>query len=95
MAKKKVNPNRVPASYADLDKAKKKARDEAIEYVWAIFMTVMRDKEGYGKGRLNRLWGHVNDLSDSISAGYVSINDLKQTILEEAGIRLTSTKGRK
>ena len=86
--KKKVNPNRRPATVADVEKAKKKAQSQAINIAWAIFFTVMRDKEGWGVKRLRRLWDEVNDLSDSISGGYVSVSDLMETLEAEAGIVL-------
>ena len=88
MAKKKVNPRKRPATQADILKAKKEAQNTAINYAWAIFFTVMVDKEGYGKKRLNRIWEEVNDLSDSVAQGYVSINDLLQVLEEEKGIVL-------
>lgn len=88
MAKRKVNPRKRPATQADIIKAKKEAQNKAIDYAWAIFFTVMIDKEGYGKKRLNRIWKEVCDLSDSITKGYVSVNDLMQVLDEEMGIVL-------
>ena len=88
MGKKKVNPNRIPVSKADVDKAKRDVQLKAISYVWAIFFTVMVDKEGYGKKRLKRIWNAVTDLSDSISKGYVKVEDLLRTLEEEKGIYL-------
>jgi hypothetical protein len=85
---KKINPRRRPATQADINKAKKDAQIKAINYTWAIFFTVMRDKEGYGRKRLKRLWREVSDLSDSIAKGYVSVNDLMRTLDEEMGIVL-------
>jgi hypothetical protein len=86
--KKKVNPNRIPATKADVEKAKKQAVDEAVSFAWAVFFTVMRDKEGYGtKVRLPRLWARVRDLIDSITKGYVSVADLKEE-LKKQGIIL-------
>lgn len=87
MQKKKVNPRRRPATLADVQRAKKEAQDFAITATWAIFYTVMRDKEGYGYKRLRRVWDEVNYLSDSIAKGYVNIKDLIGE-LEEGGIRL-------
>lgn len=86
--KKKVNPHRRPATAADVEKAKKKAQNQAINITWAIFFTVMRDKEGWGAKRLRRLWDEVNELSDSISQGYITVDDLMKTLDEEAGIVL-------
>lgn len=88
MAKKKINPRHRPVSQADINKAKREAQLTAINYAWAIFFTVMVDKEGYGKKRLKRIWDEVSELSDSISKGYVSINDLMRTLEEEMNIVL-------
>ena len=88
MAKKKINPRKRPATQADILKAKKDAQSKAIDTAWAIFFTVMVDKEGYGKKRLNRIWKGVCDLSDSIAKGYVNVDDLMKVLDEEMGIVL-------
>ena len=88
MKKKKKNPCRIPVSQADINKAKKETQTMAVNYVLAIFFTVMRDKEGYDNKQLSKLWKEVNDLSDSVAKGYVSIEDLINTLEEEAGIRI-------
>lgn len=85
---KKLNPRHRPVTQADVIKAKKEAQSTAINYAWAIFFTVMRDKERYGKKRLRRVWNAVNELSDSISKGYINVNDLIHTLKTEAGIVL-------
>ena len=46
----------------------------------------MRDKHGWEIEQLGRLWNEVNDLSDSISRGFVSVADLTKALEEEAGI---------
>ena len=86
--KKKVNPRRRPATQADVRKAKKEAQTLAIDACWAILLSVMRDKEGYGQKRLRRLWDEVNYLSESVSSGRVNIRDLAETLRDEAGITL-------
>lgn len=93
MSKKKTNPNRIPATMADVNKAKAKAQEEAVNIATEIFFTVMRDKEGWGVKRLQRLWDEVNELSDSLSRGYVSVKDLLWVLDEEAGIVIE--RGRK
>lgn len=85
MSGKRVNPRRRPATLADVEKAKKQAQSEAVKYAWAIMFSVMRDKEGWGVVRLKRLWDEVEDLSDSIGKGYVSVQDLLETLEEEIG----------
>ena len=83
--KKKVNPRRKPATQADVEKAKQQAQTHAINMVWAVFFTALRDKEGFGYTRLRRVWDEVNYLADSVSKGYVSIADLEKE-LEDYGI---------
>lgn len=76
MKKKRVNPRRKPATQADVEKAKRQAQTHAINMVWAVFFTALRDKEGFGYTRLRRVWDEVNYISDSIDKGYVKLDDL-------------------
>jgi hypothetical protein len=87
--RKKPNPNRVPATKADVKKAKEKARTEAIELVWSIFFTVLRDKRGYTLEDLQETWKDCDNLSDSIAKGYCTVSDLRTILNEEEGIHLT------
>ena len=88
MAKKKrVNPHRRPATQADVEKAKRQAQEYAINSVWAVFFTALRDKDGFGYKRLRRVWDEVNYISDSIDKGYVKLEDLVEE-LKEYGITL-------
>lgn len=83
MAKKKrVNPRRIPATLADVNKAKKEAMNIAITSAWAILFTALRDKEGFGYVRLRRVWDEVNYISDSIGKGYIDIDDLVNELKE-------------
>ena len=86
--KKKVNPKKKPVTQADLKKAKNAAVDEAVKFCWVIYMTAMRDKEGYDNEALHRLWGHISALSDSVAKGYVSVSDLANTLKVEAEMEL-------
>ncbi len=85
--KKKVNPRRRPATQADVDRAKNTASDKAIYLAMAIFLTVLVDKFN-GSEYINDVWKEVNNLSDSINRGYVSVSDLIHTLKEEYGIEL-------
>lgn len=87
MKKKRVNPRRKPATQADVEKAKLQAQTHAINMVWAVFFSALRDKEGFGYKRLRRVWDEVNYLSDSIDKGYVKLDDLVNE-LAEYGITL-------
>lgn len=88
MSGKKVNPRRRPATEADVRRAKDSARNDAVMAVWAIVLTALRDKEGFSKEALKRVWDESLDISDSILHGYITVQDLVYTLREEAGIKL-------
>ena len=60
-----------------------KITETIVEQYSAAIAIVMRDKWGFGKKRLPRLVGQINDAFYSILAGYYSIDDVKQTLREE------------
>ncbi len=59
-----------------------------MKAAWAIMFTVLRDKFGLEAEQLQKMWDEVEDLSDSVTQGYVSIADMMRTLEEEAGIHL-------
>jgi len=89
MREKKVNPRRRPASQADVERAKRKAQDEAVKLAWSILFTVLRDKEGYDLEDLRRVWDEVDSLSESIAKGYCTVTDLRDVLKQEIGVNLT------
>ena len=80
---KKTNPRKLPATQADVEKAKKQATDEAVSLVMTIFLTVLKDKNGFSNEELQDTWENVENLSASIRDGYVSIYDLRTVLREE------------
>lgn len=88
MSKNKKNPAR-QLRESDIRKIKKQTTDDAIKYALVIFFSVMRDNEGYGVKRLKRVYDGINYLSDSISKGYVKIDDLERVLWEEANIKMS------
>ena len=82
----KQNPRKRPVNMADLERVKKKAFKEATDYATAIFLTVLLDKEGADKEIIQRVWGEINELCDSIVKGYVSVSDLQQVLKDEYDI---------
>lgn len=86
--KRKPNPNKIPVTKADLERARKQATHEAVEFAWAIIFSVLADKEGMEYEDLQRIWAEVNALSKSVSDGYATIPDLKQVLKLEKGAEL-------
>lgn len=88
MAKKKPNPRKIPATKADIEKAKRKGTEEASTFAIAIIFSALTDKMGWTKEQLLELWGHVDYLSDSVAKGYVKVSQLVHTLKEEYGVKL-------
>lgn len=88
MAKKKPNPRKIPATKADIEKAKKQGTDKAATFAIAIIFSALTDKMGWTKEQLLELWGHVDYLSDSVTQGYVTIPQLLHTLKEEYGVNI-------
>lgn len=82
----KKNPRNKPATAADVERAKKQAFAEAVEYATSIFLTVMFDKEGADVETIQRIGREINDLSQSVVEGYVSIADLRNVLKTEYGV---------
>ena len=86
--KKKINPRRRPATMANVERAKKDARSQAVEFAWAILFMVLRDKMGFSNEDLDRLWKYVDEYSKQVERGAVTVPDLKTVLKEEAGVVL-------
>ena len=80
---KKTNPRKRPATQADVEKNKKQATDEAVSLSMTIFLTVLKDKNGFSNEELQDTWDNVENLSESIRDGYVSVYDLRTVLKEE------------
>lgn len=66
----------------------RRARDHATSAIIASLLKVMHDKHGWGHTRLTRLMDDITDQFECVSAGTVSLEDLKQLVEDELGIKL-------
>ena len=83
---KKKNPHRIPATRADVDRARRMAKEEAADAAIAIMMTALMDKMGWTTEQVLELWGHVREVRESIREGRITVPDLKDVLKQEAGI---------
>lgn len=78
---KKINPNKKPATEADVIKAKRQVTSETMERVLMLFLYVLVDKHGAPKEDIQELAEEVNYMADSVSKGYVSWRDIEHVLL--------------
>ena len=87
MMSKKKNPS-VSLKASQIKNIKKECTNNATNYAIILLLSVMHDKWGFGKKRLARILSQLDDLADSISRGYVRLEDLRVMIEEECKIQV-------
>ena len=88
MAKRKVNPRRIPATEADIKRAKKIASDQAVHLALAVFLTVLKDKFNFDNDQVVCAYKELDKLTEEVAERRVSKNDLLNVLKEEYGIDL-------
>ena len=77
---------------AMLDKAREQAVKEAvgalIELMLGLPIMILHDKHGWGKTRNSRLVDDVMNLYDSYEKGYLTLEDVREVLWEEAETRI-------
>ena len=95
MAKKKTNPRKLSGNLASASYAARQAAEryvnEKIEEIAGeiardyllILMLVLHDELGFGKKRIMHIYTRVCDISDSISNGLITFEDIRKTLVDE------------
>lgn len=60
-----------------------------VKRAYIIFLTVMHDKEGFEPEDMKRIWAEIQDLSQSITQGRCSYDDLNRVLKNECGVEVT------
>ena len=95
MARKKTNQRKLSGNLASASYAARQAAEryvnEKIEEIAGtiardyllILMLVLHDELGFGKKRIMHIYTRVCDISDSISNGLITFEDIRQTLIKE------------
>ena len=67
----------------------KESTEEAYKRQFAVMMRVMRDRFGFGKKRLQRLWNACLEYIHDIDEGLLSTTEMLDTLQWEDGIKIT------
>lgn len=90
--KKKTNPNKQLVTRAELNKAVKEERNKVFLYWMALSLFSLHNKKGFGAKRLNDFWTDVNELSEMVSEGYLTLDDILDTIYKESKIQIINSE---
>lgn len=66
----------------------KESTEEAYKRQFAVMMRVMRDRFGFGKKRLRRLWDLCLEYIHDIDEGRLSTKEMLETLQREDGIKI-------
>ena len=73
------------------ERACKLSVEETHTRDWAIVFRVLKDRFGWGKVRIQRLWDTSLDYLKDIEEGLISTKDMLDTLENEDGIRIKWT----
>lgn len=71
------------------ERAVQLAVEETYRRHWAITMRVLRDRFGWGKDRLRRLWDQSLDYLRDMDDGLITAEEMLRVLEREDGIRIT------
>ena len=84
--RKRVNPNRVPASAADVKRGRVEGIEQGAHMLFAVTMNVLKDKAGVDDDFMREMWEAIKKLLDEVAEHRVSLADLDRVLKEEYGI---------
>ena len=71
------------------ERAVEQAVEEAYKRHWTLTMRVLRDRFGWGKDRIRRLWDGVLDYLHDMDEGLITQKEMMDLLEREDGIRIT------
>ncbi len=86
MSKKNKSPKSIPASRADVEKARRTAKQEAADAAMAMMFSALIDKMGWDIDGIRELWTHIESIDQDLREGRITVPDLKDVLKQEAGI---------
>lgn len=70
------------------EKGRKETIERASQLSMAVPIMVLRDEFGFGEKRIDKFIAAYIELYNSISEGYLDLNDIIKTINEETGVKI-------
>jgi hypothetical protein len=79
---------------SDVQRITRDSTKDAVDQVFLLMLGLpvltLRDKWGFGKVRSERFIEQVLELYDSFEKGYLTLEDIKECLWDEAGIKIES-----
>lgn len=83
--KGKTNPTKLPATQADVKRAKREGHNEGARFMAGLFIMTLRDKksEVFTEQDLNDTWVAIKKLMEEVTEGRVKGTDVLNALHEE------------
>lgn len=82
----------ITLTHSKIEKIKMDATDNALSILTVFSMMALRDEFGFGKKRLEKFYKKFFDLNESFKLGYITLNDIVDTLEQETGIKFDSMR---
>lgn len=89
MGKIKKNPRNIPATQADVKKARKLGERYGCDLAFTVFFTAILDKGFIPREEMTKFWAACLYVSDSFAKNYATIYEQQKVLEEEYGIRFS------
>lgn len=89
--KKRTNPRKRLATRKDIDSAKNQATSDGIEAALVVMFSVLHDKHGWGKKRMEVFFNRLNELSGDVAWHRVNILELEENLRKKYGVVVVDT----
>ena len=86
--KSKVNPRRIPATGADVRKAKDNGMQFGVEFGINCILHILLDKHDAPEEDIMQLRDEFMYLMDSIAKGYITYADIRQSLRRENNLEV-------
>ncbi len=92
---KKINPKRVPATGADVKRAREEGMQFGVEFGINSILYVLKDKHDATDEDVMQLRDEFMYLMDSVAKGYISYADIKNVLQGEYNLAVEMVRGDK
>lgn len=90
--KRKPNPNRIPCTQADVNRAKQSAQLKTLKLAFAICLYVLKDKFGFTFEQLSKAARWMDSTADSVVKGEIKWKEIADVLKEEYDITMCFTE---
>ncbi len=81
---------------SDIDRIKKEQTNKAVDVAFTLLLgmpvMVLHDKYGFQPDQLEAFVSDILSLYDSYEKGYVTLDDIRQTLKDETGVEVKDVK---